>query len=89
MWWRKQNKKQLAPEDVGARCPSCRAELPINYEQALRLIDGEKVWLYCPLCTAVVDAQMFTRQAQQTPGAVPATQPMAHGFPLRVAVHRA
>ncbi|HZT38856.1 MAG TPA: hypothetical protein VFA28_13250 [Bryobacteraceae bacterium] len=54
-------------EQIGARCPDCRSELPILFEQALRLVDGEPVWLFCPLCKRIVSAVMFDREQIAAP----------------------
>ena len=50
------------PRDIGAKCPGCRCELPLTYEQRLLLDDAAPVWLFCPLCTRIVSAEAFTRE---------------------------
>ncbi len=51
----------------GARCPDCHCELPIMFEQALRLADDEPVWLFCPLCKCIVRAEAFVREQTAAP----------------------
>jgi hypothetical protein len=66
-------------DHIGARCPDCRSELPILFEQALRLADGEPVWLFCPLCKRIVSAETFIRE--QIAAAANVVQSAADRFP--------
>lgn len=47
--------------EAGARCPYCKSELPIMFEQARRLAEGKEVWLFCPIYTRLVLAEGFAR----------------------------
>ena len=52
--------QKRSPDEAGARCPHCHAELPVVREQQLRLVDGHPVWLFCARCERVIQAEMVT-----------------------------
>lgn len=58
--WKRSGKLKPSPQDIGARCPGCRCELPLTYEQRLLLVDGGPAWLFCPVCARIVSAEAFT-----------------------------
>lgn len=59
--WKRSGKLKPSPQEIGARCPGCRCELPLTYEQRLLLADGGPAWPFCPVCARIVSADAFTR----------------------------
>ena len=83
--WSKR-RKNSAP-DISARCGRCRCELPVTFEQALRLAADRTVWLFCPLCSRIVAGEPFVRTSEQgVTGAPtfesPRLEPARSGAPL-------
>jgi RNase P subunit RPR2 len=52
----KEGELQMHHAIVVAHCPHCHSELPLGLEQAVRLRDGGRLWLFCPLCIRIVCA---------------------------------
>lgn len=50
-WTRKQD-----PKTIRAECPHCRGDLPLTFEQAMLLADGQPAWVFCRVCQRIVGA---------------------------------
>jgi hypothetical protein len=59
-------RRKLSPAEITARCRGCHSELPIMYEQAVLLADGNPVWLFCPACTRIVAAERIVRSTSSS-----------------------
>ena len=59
--WKRARKPKPTPQEIEGRCPGCRCELPLTYEQRLLLAAGAPAWPFCPLCARIVSADAFTR----------------------------
>jgi hypothetical protein len=67
MWfpWKRSPTAKLSPSAIGARCPTCKRELPLFYDQADLFAAGHRVWVFCPVCERLVSPLRFERP--QTP----------------------
>jgi hypothetical protein len=77
-----QKRPTLSADEIGARCPSCRCELPVSFEQRLLLADSQPCWLFCPLCVRLVAGQAFARKSAEA-GASGALE----GEPVKTSSH--
>jgi hypothetical protein len=59
---------QMHINNVIARCPTCRSELPLSVDQAAWLAGGKRSWLFCPLCRRIVAAEpTIANDVRETP----------------------
>lgn len=82
--WKKRPK--LSPDEIGARCPDCRCELPVSFEQRVLLADNQPCWLFCPLCVRLVAGQAFARKPDEAkvPSTAPTAETVRSGSRLRL-----
>lgn len=74
-WFTKNSDRTISLDRIGARCPICRCDLPITYEQAIRLAATNPCgsFVHCARMLSLGNApEVGTGQAATPPRSAPA-----------------